>query len=115
LVFFGYFLVFALIYLPALNVSAPNPLIVKPPYSFLKPAPLYIKARSHLSVAEGSKVSFSTRFKMLSEAYQLVATLQLGSNCCSFIVIFAALSSAPQKCERALKQQKHQKKNIVHV
>jgi len=30
---------------------------------------------------------------MLSEAYQRVATLQLGSNCCSFIVIFAALNS----------------------
>jgi len=25
---------------------------------------------------------------MLSEAYQRVATLQLGSNCCSFIAIF---------------------------
>jgi len=39
---------------------------------------------------------------MLSEAYHRVATLQLGSNCCSFIAIFAALSSATQKCERAL-------------
>jgi len=38
---------------------------------------------------------------MLSEAYQRVATLQLGSNCYSYIVIFAALSSATQKCERA--------------
>jgi len=35
---------------------------------------------------------------MLSEAYQRVATLQLGSNCCSFVAIFAALKS-----ERALK------------
>jgi len=40
---------------------------------------------------------------MLSEAYQRVAMLQLGSNCCSFIAIFAALSSATQKCERAFK------------
>jgi len=39
---------------------------------------------------------------MLSEAYQRVATLQLGCNCCSFIASFAALSSATQKCERAL-------------
>jgi len=39
---------------------------------------------------------------MLSEAYQRVATLQLGSNCCSFVAIFAALSSATQKCEQAL-------------
>jgi len=31
---------------------------------------------------------------MLSEAYQRVATLQLGSNCFSFNAIFAALSSA---------------------
>jgi len=38
---------------------------------------------------------------MLSEAYQRVATLQLGSNCCSFIAIFAARSSATQKCKRA--------------
>jgi len=38
---------------------------------------------------------------MLSEAYQRVAPLQLGSNCCSFIAIFAALSSATLKCERA--------------
>jgi len=40
---------------------------------------------------------------MLSEAYQRVATLQLGSDCCSFIAIFAALSSATLKSERALK------------
>jgi len=40
---------------------------------------------------------------MLSEAYQRVATLQLGSNCCSFIAIFAALSSATLKSERALR------------
>jgi len=46
----------------------------------------------------------SVPFKcMLSEAYQCVAMLQLDSNCCSFIVIFAALSSATLKCERALK------------
>jgi len=38
---------------------------------------------------------------MLSEAYQRVATRQLDSNCCSFIVIFVALSSATLKCERA--------------
>jgi len=39
---------------------------------------------------------------MFSKAYQRVATLQLGSNCsCSFITIFAALSSATLKCERA--------------
>jgi len=37
---------------------------------------------------------------------QRVATLQLGSNCCNFITIFAALSSAAQKCERAFKQTK---------
>jgi len=30
----------------------------------------------------------------------------LGSNCCSFIAIFAALSSATQKCERAFKHKK---------
>jgi len=42
---------------------------------------------------------------MLSEAFQRVATLQLGSNSCSFIAIFAALSSATQKCERALSRQ----------
>jgi len=41
---------------------------------------------------------------MLNEAYQRVARLQLGSYCCSFIAIFAALSSATQKCERVLKQ-----------
>jgi len=29
---------------------------------------------------------------MISEAYQRVATLQIGSNYCSFIAIFAALS-----------------------
>jgi len=41
---------------------------------------------------------------MLSEAYQRVATLQLGSNyCCNFIAIFAALSSATLKSERALR------------
>jgi len=39
---------------------------------------------------------------MLSEAYQRVATLQLGSNSCSFIAIFAALSSVMLKRERAL-------------
>jgi len=39
---------------------------------------------------------------MLSEAYERVATPQLGSNCCSFIAIFAALSSATLKSERAL-------------
>jgi len=39
---------------------------------------------------------------MLSEAYQRVATLQLGSNCCSFIAIFTALSSATLYSERAL-------------
>jgi len=51
-----------------------------------------------------SKASFSMRFNvLLSEAYQRVATLQLGSNCCSFIVIFTALSSATLKCERALR------------
>jgi len=38
---------------------------------------------------------------MISEAYQRVATLQIGSNCCSFIAIFAALSSATQKFKRA--------------
>jgi len=38
---------------------------------------------------------------MFDEAYQCVATLQLGSNCCSFIAIFAARSSATQQCERA--------------
>jgi len=38
---------------------------------------------------------------MLSEAYQRVATLQLGSNCCSVIAIFTALSFATLKCERA--------------
>jgi len=36
--------------------------------------------------------------QLLSEVYQLVATLQLARNCCSFIVIFATL-----KCERALR------------
>jgi len=41
---------------------------------------------------------------MLSEAYQRVATLQICSNCCSFIVIFAALSSAMLKCERAFRE-----------
>jgi len=40
---------------------------------------------------------------MLSEAYQRVATLQLGSNCCGFIANFAALSSATQKCEQPLR------------
>jgi len=40
---------------------------------------------------------------MLSEAYQRVATLQFDSNYGSFIVIFAALSSATLKRERALK------------
>jgi len=40
---------------------------------------------------------------MLIKAYQRVATLQLGNNCCSFIVIFAALSSATLKSERAFK------------
>jgi len=39
---------------------------------------------------------------MLSEAYQRVATLQLGSNCCNFIAIFAALSSVALKSEQAL-------------
>jgi len=39
---------------------------------------------------------------MHSEAYQHVAMLQLGSNCSSF-VIFAALSLATLRCERALK------------
>jgi len=34
---------------------------------------------------------------MLSEAYQHVTMLQLGSNCCSYFVIFAALSSAMLK------------------
>jgi len=34
---------------------------------------------------------------MLSEAYHHVATLQLRSNCCSFVAIFATLSSATQK------------------
>jgi len=38
---------------------------------------------------------------MLSETYQRVATLQLGRG--SFIVIFAALSSAMLKCERTFK------------
>jgi len=38
---------------------------------------------------------------MLSEADQRVATLQLGCNCCNFIAIFAALSSAAIKSERA--------------
>jgi len=39
---------------------------------------------------------------MLSEAYQLVATLQHGSNYCNFIAIFVALScSADFKSERA--------------
>jgi len=40
---------------------------------------------------------------MLSEAYQRVATLQIASNCCSFIASFTALSSATQKCERAFR------------
>jgi len=40
---------------------------------------------------------------MLSEAYQRVATLQLGSNCCNFIAFFAAHSSATLKFERALR------------
>jgi len=40
---------------------------------------------------------------MFSEAYQHVVTLQLGYNCCSFIVIFVALSSATLKCEQAFK------------
>jgi len=40
---------------------------------------------------------------MLSGAYQRVAMLQLGSNFCSFIVIFDVLSSATLKCERAFK------------
>jgi len=38
---------------------------------------------------------------MLSVAHQHVATLQLGSNCCSFTVIFTALSSATLKSEQA--------------
>jgi len=38
---------------------------------------------------------------MLSETYQRVATLQLSSNCCSFIAIFAAAL----KSERALNVQ----------
>jgi len=42
------------------------------------------------------------RFNMLSEAYQGVTTLQLGSNCCNFIAIFAALSSAALKSERGI-------------
>jgi len=41
---------------------------------------------------------------MLNEAYQRVATLQLGSNWCNFIAMFTALSSA-LKSERALKLQ----------
>jgi len=40
---------------------------------------------------------------MLNEAYQRVATLHLVSNCCSFIVIFVALSSATLKCARAFR------------
>jgi len=40
---------------------------------------------------------------MISEAYQRVATLQLGSNCCNFIAILAVLSSAALKSERAFK------------
>jgi len=39
---------------------------------------------------------------MLSEAYQRVAALQLGSNCCSFIAILPALSSAALKSETSL-------------
>jgi len=38
---------------------------------------------------------------MLSEAYQHVATMQLGSNYCSFIAIIVALSSAALKSEQA--------------
>jgi len=41
---------------------------------------------------------------MLSEAYQRVFTLQLGSNCCSFIAILTALSFATQKCELAFRE-----------
>jgi len=44
---------------------------------------------------------------MLSEAYQRVATLQLGSICRSFIAIFAALSSAALKSERAFRLAAH--------
>jgi len=40
---------------------------------------------------------------MLSEAYQRVATLQLGSNFYSEFTIFAELKSATLKSERALK------------
>jgi len=43
---------------------------------------------------------------LISEAYQRVAMLQLGS---SFIVIFAALSSAALKSERALNVIKNRK------
>jgi len=56
---------------------------------------------------ERSKAARSIRFNacspLLSEAYQRVVTLHLDSNCCRFIVIFDALSSAALKCERALK------------
>jgi len=41
---------------------------------------------------------------MLSEAYQRVAMLHIGSNYCKFIVIFAELSSAALKSEPALKR-----------
>jgi len=39
---------------------------------------------------------------MLTEVYKRAFTQKLGSNCCSFIVMFASLSSATLKCERVL-------------
>jgi len=42
---------------------------------------------------------------MLSEANHRVAALQLSSNCCGFIAIFTALSSATLKSERAFYSQ----------
>jgi len=66
---------------------------------------LSVKVRSHLSVAEQSKTSFLVHITVCSVKHInnlcSVATLQLGVNCCSFIVIFASLSSATLKCERA--------------
>jgi len=38
-----------------------------------------------------------------SNAFCSVTPLQLGGNCCNFIVIFALLSSATLKCKRAFK------------
>jgi len=71
----------------------------------------YLKARLCLSIVEFRNALFSVCFIVCAVKHIntlcSIAMLQLGGNCCCFIIIFAVFSAAMLKCEQALKFTAH--------